>query len=286
MALCGWDHRRDLRLAGQRYLLRPENIMGPGRSSLGTGDSGPLNEEFYKGAGWDALLLAATSSTTIGRLVYGAMIGWIQVVEKRQLLLDSGGGHDGGQLAAYWHLLRRVGIAGLYAHVVHRPDGFGRYGQISTCAPRAEMDGVCALALLSWTRALVWTPRAGGLMGRSPGWFVLALIIKGLPFLIFLLILGVISRRRERRAFDLLIASEVGTDVLSQGEIEILRSGRRRRRALRRTKAARGPQARSLLKRLQREQMNLANLHNRTHYVSERLWRPRETRYPLFARRN
>jgi hypothetical protein len=87
------------------------------------------------------------------------------------------------------------------------------------------------------------------------------------PFLLFLLILGVVARRREGQAFARLIATEVGTDVLTEAEFHSLQSGRRRRAALRRMKRERGPVARSWLKRLQREQMNLALFHGKVESV-------------------
>jgi hypothetical protein len=87
------------------------------------------------------------------------------------------------------------------------------------------------------------------------------------PFLLFLLILGVVARRREGQAFARLIATEVGTDVLTEAEFHSLQSGKRRRAALRRMKRERGAVARSWLKRLQREQMNLALFHGKVESV-------------------
>jgi hypothetical protein len=75
--------------------------------------------------------------------------------------------------------------------------------------------------------------------------------------------LGWFARRRERQAFDRLIAAEIGTDVLSEAEFKILERGRKRRAALRAIKRHKGLVARSLLKQLQREQMNLALLHRK-----------------------
>jgi hypothetical protein len=98
-------------------------------------------------------------------------------------------------------------------------------------------------------------------MAGSAGSFVLALIIKGLPFLVLLLLLGLFARRREEEAFSRLMAEEVGSDVVTPEEFQILRSSRRRRAALRQMKKQKGPTARLLLKRLQREQMNLALFH-------------------------
>jgi hypothetical protein len=51
--------------------------------------------------------------------------------------------------------------------------------------------------------------------------------------------------------------------VVTQEEFQVLTSGRRRRAALRRMKKQKGPTARQVLKRLQREQMNLALFHSK-----------------------
>ena len=58
--------------------------------------------------------------------------------------------------------------------------------------------------------------------------------------------------------------SEVGSDAVSAEEFHVLSSGRRRRRALRRMKKTGGRPARSLLKQLMREQMNLALFHSKS----------------------
>lgn len=232
----------------------------------------PINEEFYKGAGLVLLYLLAKEEFDglMDGLVYGAMIGLgFQVVENIQYFLMAAAGSGGSQVGAVvGTFFVRVGLAGAYSHMLFTGlMGFGfAYAVTRRSAPKAQRYGVLVVfALLAWAAHFVWnSPWLESLMAQDAGSFALALVIKGLPFLVFLVILAVFARRRERQAFDRLIASEVGTDVVSEGEIDILRSGRRRRRALRQVKRSRGPAARELLKRLQREQMNLATLHNRT----------------------
>lgn len=237
----------------------------------------PINEEFYKGAGLVLLYLIARHEFDglMDGLIYGAMIGLgFQVVENIQYFLMAAAASEGNGLGAVvGTFFVRVGIAGAYSHMLFSGlMGYGfAYAVTRREAPRRRRMGVLVLfALLAWAAHFVWnSPWLESFMARDVGSFALALVMKGLPFLIFLLILAVFARKRERQAFDRLIASEVGTDVLSEGEIEILRSGRLRRRALRRTKKNKGPGARQLLKRLQREQMNLAILHNRSDRGSE-----------------
>ena len=149
--------------------------------------------------------------------------------------------------------------------------GFGfAYLVTQEQVPRGRRVAVAALfVVLAWAAHFVWnSPWLESFMAGDSVSFAAALVIKGLPFLVFLLILAVFARRRERQAFERLIASEVGTDVVSEGEIQVLRSGRRRRRALRQVKKTKGAEGRVLLKRLQREQMNLATLHNKRRNVS------------------
>ena len=74
----------------------------------------------------------------------------------------------------------------------------------------------------------------------------------------------VFARRRERRAFAGLMSNEVGSEVVTTEEFHVLRSGRRRRRAVRAMKRSRGPAAAAVVRRLMREQMNLALFHARS----------------------
>ena len=248
------------------FLTFLQNVMDPGSfEAWGPAIVAPINEELYKGAGLVLLFLLARHEFDglMDGLVYGAMIGLgFQVVENIQYFLMAAAGSNGDQLGAVvGTFFVRVGLAGAYSHMLFTGlMGFGfAYLVTQQQVPRARRIGVAVLfALLAWAAHFVWnSPWLEGLMGRDAASFALALVMKGLPFLVFLLILAVVARRRERQAFDSLIASEVGTDVLSEGEIEVLRSGRRRRRALRQIRRQ-GAGARALLKKLQREQMNLA----------------------------
>jgi len=259
------------------FLTFLQNVMDPDTfESWGAAIVAPINEEFYKGAGLVLLFLLAKEEFDglMDGLVYGAMIGLgFQVMENIQYFLMAASATDGSQMGAVvGTFFVRVGLAGAYSHMLFSGlMGFGfAYLVTQTQRSHRRRVGMAVLFfLLAWAAHFVWnSPWLESLMGRDAGSFALALVIKGLPFLIFLLILALFARRRERQAFDSLIASEVGTDVLSEGEIEILRSGRRRRRALRRIKRAKGPQARLLLRRLQREQMNLATYHSATRHIS------------------
>ncbi len=231
----------------------------------------PINEEFYKGAGLVMIFLIARDEIDglMDGLVYGAMIGLgFQVVENIQYFLhaasQAGAGQIGPVISTFFV---RVLVAGLYSHMLFTGLlGFGfAYLVTRRSAPWAIRVGVFALFVaLSWGAHFVWnSPWLDSLMAGSTGSFVLALVIKGLPFLVLLLLLGLFARRREEEAFSRLMAEEVGGDVVTPEEFQILRSSRRRRAALRQMKKQKGPTARLYLKRLQREQMNLALFHGK-----------------------
>ena len=247
------------------------HLSGKTFDSWGAAIVAPINEELYKGAGLLAIYLMARNEidSLMDGLVYGAMIGLgFQVVENVQYFLhaaaQSGGNQLGAVIGTYFV---RVVLAGLYSHTLFSGlMGFGfAYAVTRRNASRRRRYAVLVLfILLAWAAHFVWnSPWLDSLMGQSNSSFVLALAVKGLPFLAFLGILAGFARRRERQAFDRLIADEIGTDVLSEAEFKILEKGRRRRAALRTVKRNRGPVARSLLRQLQREQMNLAVLHGK-----------------------
>lgn len=244
--------------------------------SWGAAIVAPLDEELYKGLGLGLMYLMARSEFdgVMDGLVYGAMVGLgFQVMENVQyfmLAADETGGGAGGVVAMFF---LRVVISGLYSHMLFTGlMGFG-FAYFVTRRGKAmgHRVGVFALcASLSWAAHFVWnSPWLEALMSEGNGAFVLALIIKGLPFLALLGLLGVFARRREGQAFARLMASEVGGDVVTSEEYAVLRSARKRRSALRRTKRANGAPARAVLKRLMREQMNLALFHGKVGTVDD-----------------
>jgi protease PrsW len=225
----------------------------------------PIDEELYKGLGLVLMYLMARSELddVMDGLVYGAMIGLgFQVVENVQyfmLAADESGGGAGGVIGMFF---LRVVLSGLYSHMLFTGLlGFGfAYYVTQRDRTKSRRLGILVLCgLLGWAAHFVWnSPWLEALMSQGVGAFVLALIVKGLPFLALLVLLGVYARRREGQAFARLMAAEVGSDVVSQQEYEVLRSGRKRRRTLRVVKRAKGPAARAVLKQLMRAQMNLA----------------------------
>jgi RsiW-degrading membrane proteinase PrsW (M82 family) len=259
-------------IANSSFLTFLQHVL-PSREvdSWGAALVAPIDEEFYKGAGLVMIFLIARDEINglMDGLVYGAMIGLgFQVMENIQYFVhaaaQSGSGQIGPVISTFFV---RVLVAGLYSHMLFTGLlGFGfAYFVTRRSASWALRAGVFALFIaLAWGAHFVWnSPWLDSLMAGSAGTFVLALIIKGLPFLVLLLLLGIFARRREEQAFSRLMAEEVGGDVVTQEEFRILRSGRRRRAALRRMKRQKGSAARRMLKRLQREQINLALFHTK-----------------------
>jgi protease PrsW len=231
----------------------------------------PINEELYKGAGLVILYLIARQELdgVMDGLVYGAMIGLgFQVIEDIQYFMLAAGQSSAGQgSSVVGAFFLRVVISGLYSHMLFTGlMGFGfAYYVTQRARPFARRLGVFVLfAVLAWAAHFVWnSPWLDSLMSGSNGAFILALIIKGVPFLVLLALMTIFARRRERRVFDTLMAAEIGNDVVTQDEFHILESGRRRHQTLRSVKRTRGPAARAVAKKLMREQMNLALFHSR-----------------------
>jgi RsiW-degrading membrane proteinase PrsW (M82 family) len=230
----------------------------------------PVNEELYKGLGLVVIYLMARREidNVMDGLVYGAMIGLgFQVVENVQYFMGSAAEQGGAAGAVVGMFFLRVVVSGLYSHMLFTGFvGFG-FAYFVTQKGRSlsrRLGVLAGCAVLAWAAHFVWnSPWLTSLMARGTGAFVGALVIKGLPFLTLIVILGVFARRREKNVFSRLMHSEVGSDAVSKSEFYVLQSGRRRRQALRHMGRNRGAQARAVFKRLMREQINLALLHTR-----------------------
>ena len=254
------------------FLTFLQRVMPSGQvDSWGAAVVAPLDEEFYKGAGLVMIYLMARDEIDglMDGLVYGAMIGLgFQVMENIQYFIHAAAQSGSGQIGpVVGTFFVRVLIAGLYSHMLFTGLlGFGfAYFVTRRTASWARRAGVFGLFIvLAWAAHFVWdSPWFDSLTGASAGLFVLALIIKGLPFLVLLLLLGIFARHRESQAFSRLMTEEVGGDVVTEAEFEVLRSGRRRRAVIHRVKRGKGPVASRVAKRLMREQMNLALFHSK-----------------------
>lgn len=232
----------------------------------------PIDEEFYKGAGLLMIFFMARDEIDglMDGLVYGAMIGLgFQVVENVQYFVHAAAESGGSGLGAVVGMFFvRVLVAGLYSHMLFTGllgFGFAYFVTRRGSATWSKRAGVFALFIVaSWAAHFVWnSPWLDSLAEGGVGAFIGSLVVKGLPFFILLALMVVVARRRESQAFARLMAEEVGGDVVTEEEFRVLGSGRRRRKVLRRVKKQRGPAAKSLVRRLMREQMNLALFHSK-----------------------
>jgi RsiW-degrading membrane proteinase PrsW (M82 family) len=233
----------------------------------------PLIEEGLKASGLVLLALIARDEIDdlMDGFVYGALCGLgFTVVEDVFYFIGVFGGDVGGVLRGFFV---RVIASGLYSHVLYT----GLVGM--------------AIAIVT-TRREAWPRRArrriagllagaavfGHFLWNSPtleffpaqpwegtDWFIIpvATAVKGLPLLLFVVLAIRLAHARERRWLHETLVSEVGEDAVTPQELAILESPRLRLRARRELDRRAGPRAAELLKRLQREQVNLAMIRSR-----------------------
>jgi hypothetical protein len=82
--------------------------------------------------------------------------------------------------------------------------------------------------------------------------------VKGLPLLVFVMVLVRLAHRRERRWLEIALAAEVGREGITREELATLLDPAAKRRSRREIRDRAGEGAANLLKRLQKEQVNLA----------------------------
>jgi hypothetical protein len=127
--------------------------------------------------------------------------------------------------------------------------------------------GLCLLAVLGhflWNSPLLNLFPTGELTPvEALAAIPLAAAVKGLPFLVVLVLLVALARRQERRWLRAAAASELGGPALRPDELEVLERPSRRWRARRALRRRAGRRAAALLKRLHRQQLSLAMLRTR-----------------------
>lgn len=235
---------------------------------------GPFMEEPIKFLG--LVLIALIVTTEIDDLfdgfVYGAMIGLgFAAVENISYFVRpvlAGGGTD--QIGPVWNMfMLRVVYSGFYMHVLWSGlTGIGLAYYITHRHQPGQRRLLVAAGLFAAGvfGHVVWnSPLMNSLLGGNPGPIeIIAFgLIKGAPFLGFLVVLVVLAQRRERHWFQVATGGEAGTDVLSREEVATLGDMRSRFRARRAMGRSHGPAAAKVLGRLQREQINLAMVRTR-----------------------
>jgi RsiW-degrading membrane proteinase PrsW (M82 family) len=236
----------------------------------------PITEEVLKGVGVVFIYLIARGEIDdlMDGFVYGAMVGLgFTVMEDVFYFVNVFGGETGGVLQGFFV---RVVASGLYGHVLYT--GLFGMGVAYFVSRREEATlgkrlAVAAGLILTgmfahflWNSPLIDFYPSGGLDDAAAYLQVIfATAVKGLPFLLFLLLMITLARRREHRWLRAALATEIGKEGLHPDELAVLERPAARRRSRREMAARAGPLAAQVLKRLQKAQINLAMVATRAH---------------------
>ncbi len=228
----------------------------------------PLVEETLKGAGVVLIYLIARDELddVMDGFVYGALVGLgFAVVEDVLYFMAAFGGTPGGVLEGFYV---RVIASGLYGHVLYTGLVGMAVGYVVTRRAKRSLarrlvvaTGLCGLAVVAhalWNSPLLDLMPAEPIEGAEWLMVPVAFAAKGLPLLLLVVIALRLAHRRERRWLDGALDGEVAFDGISAEELATLRDPARRRAAVRAMHARAGRRAADLLRRLQREQINLA----------------------------
>ncbi len=232
----------------------------------------PPVEESLKFLGVVMIFLIARSEIDdiFDGFVYGAIIGLgfaaIEDVQYFVQAVANSGGSD--QIGPVFGLfLVRVVLAGAYMHVLWTGItglGFAYYITQRDQPLQKRRQVLIGLFAAAVSAHIIWnSPLLTELLTGLGGMFVFGLI-KGLPFLIFLILLVRFAQQREQRWFRVLTASEAGTDILTEQDLADLGGLRSRWSARRRVAARKGPQSGKLAGQIQREQIALAMIRSRS----------------------
>jgi protease PrsW len=257
----GWD-QLVARVFGQDVAAR----WGPALTA-------PVIEELLTGAGVVLICLIGRDEIddVMDGFVYGALCGLgFAVVEDVLYFMAAFGGSPGGVLEGFYV---RIVSSGLYGHVLYTGltgMGIGYLVSRREDVPTKKRVAVAvALFLAGVLGHALWNAPVLDLGPTPP--FSLAdklllpvdLAVKGLPLLLVVVIGVSLARDRERRWLDRSLVPEIGREGISAEEFEILRDPNLRRRALSEMRRRAGRRAAALLRRLQREQVNLAMIVSR-----------------------
>jgi RsiW-degrading membrane proteinase PrsW (M82 family) len=249
-------------------------VGGPEFASRWTGAlTAPFVEEILKGMGVVLIVLIARDEVDdlMDGFVYGALCGLgFAVVEDVFYFIAVFGGDVEGVLQGFFV---RVIASGLYSHVLYTGLVGMAVGIVTTrrgdrplrerLRPAGLLAAAAVLGHLLWNSPILEFFPAQPWEGTE--WFLipLATAVKGLPLLLFVVLAIRLAHVRERRWLHETLASELDTDSVTPQELAILESPRRRFGARRELRRRAGERAAGLLKRLQREQVNLAMVRSR-----------------------
>jgi len=234
----------------------------------------PFVEESLKVAGVILIYLIARDEMDdmMDGFVYGAMVGLgFALIEDVFYFIAIFGGTTGGVLAGFYV---RVVSSGFYGHVLYT--GLAGMGVAYFVSRRREASFGRRLAVAI---GLFAAAVGGHFLWNSPWlnffpanlngpaeWLRIPLAagVKGAPLLLFVVVMVNLARRRERTWLEAALRSEAGSPALSVAELRVLLNPPARRRSRREMRARAGSGAERLLKRLQKEQINLAMVRTRS----------------------
>jgi RsiW-degrading membrane proteinase PrsW (M82 family) len=241
---------------------------------------GPGVEETLKLLGVVVLFLIAPAEFdgVMDGFVYGAMVGLgFTVVEDVSYFIHAAAAFgtvrdDLGPVIDTF--LIRVVASGLYTHVLFTGiAGIGfAYFVTHTSAPMAKRVigfGVC-VALAMAAHAVWNSPWMQTILQLTPDatkpttlqWVEYGMV-KGLPFLLLLVILVLFATRSEEKSFRAIVAGEADATVITEDEIKSLRSLLARRSARAAAGRLRGPKGARLAGKLQAAQVEYAMIRSR-----------------------
>lgn len=239
----------------------------------------PFVEETLKGVGVVLIALIAREEVDdrMDGFVYGALCGLgFAVVEDVFYFMAVFGGDVGGVLEGFFV---RVIASGLYSHVLYSGLVGMAVGVVAAGRdpgpPSSRVRQAVPLVVVAVLAHFLWNSPVLDLFPALPWEGVDLLVIpvatavKGLPFLLFLVIAVRLAHGREQRWLDPALASELDGSAVTREDAAVLRSVRRRREARRAMRRRAGDRAARLLARLHREQVNLAMIRSRVASVDD-----------------
>lgn len=233
----------------------------------------PFVEETLKGVGVVLIVLIARDEVddVMDGFVYGALCGLgFTIVEDVFYFLAVFGGDIGGVLQGFFV---RVIASGLYSHVLYT----GLVG-MAVAVVTTHRDDRPLRARLRLAALLAGAAVFGHFLWNSPileffpahpwegiEWVLIpiATAVKGLPLLLFVVLAIRLAHARERRWLRRTLADEVEEESITPQDLATLESPRRRARARQELRRRAGDRAARLLRRLQREQVNLAMVRSK-----------------------
>jgi protease PrsW len=249
-------------------------VAGPEFASRWTAAlTAPFVEEILKGIGVVLIVLIARDEVddVMDGFVYGALCGLgFTVVEDVFYFIAVFGGDVGGVLRGFFV---RVIASGLYSHVLYTGLVGMAIALVTTRRDARPLRGRLRLAGLLAGAAVfghfLWDSPILEFFPAQPwegvDWLLIpvATAVKGLPLLLFVVLAIRFAHARERRWLHETLVSELGEEAVTPHELAILESRRLRLQTRRELRRRAGERAADLLKRLQREQVNLAMIRSR-----------------------